>query len=217
MNRELAKRIAVPAGALLCLSLAVVLALLALDVARSSDAIRTGDVRYRVSPEDDGLWRADELVPLAVARNVLGIEDDVAFRRALRELRLARLDDPSASTSDPELAISRNAAQARLEAIVSADGDLTRRSRAAGLLGVLGIARFVTETQGRDALLSSTIANLQLAIALDPANDEAKQNLELAFQRGRGLELSEGAGGANPAPGGNGAKGAGAGQPGSGY
>ena len=217
MNRELAKRIAVPAGALLCLSLAVVLALLALDVARSSDAIRTGDVRYRVSPEDDGLWRADELVPLAVARNVLGIEDDVAFRRALRELRLARLDDPSASTSDPELAISRNAAQARLEAIVSADGDLTRRSRAAGLLGVLGIARFVTETQGRDALLSSTIANLQLAIALDPANDEAKQNLELAFQRGRGLDLSEGAGGANPAPGGNGAKGAGAGQPGSGY
>jgi hypothetical protein len=217
MNRELAKRIAVPAGALLCLSLAVVLALLALDVARSSDAIRTGDVRYRVSPEDDGLWRADELVPLAVARNVLGVEDDVAFRKALRELRLARLDDPSASTSDPELAISRNAAQARLEAIVSADGDLTRRSRAAGLLGVLGIARFVTETQGRDALLSSTIANLQLAIALDPANDEAKQNLELAFQRGRGLDLSEGAGGANPAPGGNGAKGAGAGQPGSGY
>jgi len=217
MNRELAKRIAVPAGALLCLSLAVVLALLALDVARSSDAIRTGDVRYRVSPEDDGLWRADELVPLAVARNVLGVEDDVAFRRALRGLRLARLDDPSASTSDPELAISRNAAQARLEAIVSADGDLTRRSRAAGLLGVLGIARFVTETQGRDALLSSTIANLQLAIALDPANDEAKQNLELAFQRGRGLDLSEGAGGANPAPGGNGAKGAGAGQPGSGY
>ena len=217
MNRELAKRIAVPAGALLCLSLAVVLALLALDVTRSSDAIRTGDVRYRVFPEDDGLWRADELVPLAVARNVLGIEDDVAFRRALRELRLARLDDPSASTSDPELAINRNAAQARLEAIVSADGDLTRRSRAAGLLGVLGIARFVTETQGRDALLSSTIANLQLAIALDPANDEAKQNLELAFQRGRGLDLSEGAGGANPAPGGNGAKGAGAGQPGSGY
>ena len=217
MNRELAKRIAVPAGALLCLSLAVVLALLALDVARSSDAIRTGDVRYRVSPEDDGLWRADELVPLAVARNVLGVEDDVAFRKALRELRLARLDDPSASTSDPELAISRNAAQARLEAIVSADGDLTRRSRAAGLLGVLGIARFVTETQGRDALLSSTIANLQLAIALDPANDDAKQNLELAFQRGRGLDLSEGAGGANPAPGGNGAKGAGAGQPGSGY
>jgi hypothetical protein len=217
MNRKLAKRIAVPVGALLCFSLAVVFALLALDVVRSSDAIRAGDVRYRVSPGDAALWRADELVPLALARNVLGVEDDIAFRRAVRALRLARLDDPSASTSDPELAISRNAAQARLEAIVTGDDDLTRRSRAAGLLGVLGIARFVTEAQGRDALLSSTIANLQLAIALDPANDEAKQNLELAFQRGRGLDPSEGAGGANPAPGGSGAKGAGAGEPGSGY
>ena len=119
MNRELAQRIAVPAGALLCLLLAVVLALLALDVAASSDAIRTGDVRYRVSPEDGGLWRADELVPLDLARNVLGVEDDVAFRRAVRgALRLARLEDSSASTSDPEVAISRNEAQIRLEAFV---------------------------------------------------------------------------------------------------
>jgi len=217
MSRELAKRIAIPAGAVLCLALAVVFALLALDVARWSDAIRAGDVRYRASAKDDALWRADELVPLAVARNVLGVEDDIAFRRAVRALRVSRLDDPTGSISDPEIAIRRNEAQARLEAIVTGDFDLARRSRAAGLLGVLGLVRFVTETQGRDALLSSTIANLQLAIALDPANDEAKQNLELAFQRGRGLDPSEGAGGANPAPGGSGAKGAGAGQAGSGY
>lgn len=91
MSHDLARRIAVPVGALLCLTLSVVLALLALDVARSSDAIRTGDVRYRASPEDDTLWRAEELVPLALARNMLGVEDDVAFRRAVRALRLARL------------------------------------------------------------------------------------------------------------------------------
>ena len=217
MSRELAKRIAISAGALLCLALAVVFALLALDVVRWSDAIRAGDVRYRASAADDALWRADELVPLAAARNVLGVEDDIAFRRAVRALRVSRLGDPTGSISDPEIAIHRNEAQARLEAIVTGDFDLARRSRAAGLLGVLGLVRFVTETQGRDALLSSTISNLQLAIALDPANDEAKQNLELAFQRGRGLDPSEGAGGANPAPGGNGAKGAGAGQAGSGY
>lgn len=217
MSRELAKRIAISAGALLCLALAVVFALLALDVARWSDAIRAGDVRYRASAADDALWRADELVPLAAARNVLGVEDDVAFRRAVRALRVSRLDDPTGSISDPEIAIRRNEAQARMEAIVTGDFDLARRSRAAGLLGVLGLARFTTESQGRGALLSSTIANLQLAIALDPANDEAKHNLELAFQRGRGLDLTEAAGGANPAPGGSGAKGAGAGQAGSGY
>jgi hypothetical protein len=217
MSRELAKRIGIPVGALLCLALAVVFALLALDVARSSDAIRAGDVRYRSSPEDDALWRTDELAPFVSARKVLGAEDDLAFRRAVRALRVSRLGDPTASISDPEIAIRRNEAQARLEAIVTGGGDRARRSRAAGLLGVLGLARFVTETQGRGALLSSTIANLQLAIALDPANDEAKHNLELAFQRGRGLDLTEAAAGANPAPGGSGAKGAGAGQAGSGY
>ena len=217
MSRDLARRIAAPVGALLCLTLAVVFVLLALDVARWGEAIRAGDVSYRAAPEADALWRVDELVPVALTRTMLGVQDDVAFRQAMRALRLARLEDTTASISDPEVAISRNVAQARLEAIVTGGGGRARRSRAAGLLGVLGLARFTTETQGRGALLSSTIANLQLAIALDPANDEAKHNLELAFQRGRGLDLSEAAGGANPAPGGSGAKGAGAGQAGSGY
>ena len=59
------------------------------------------------------------------------------------------------------------------------------------------------ETQEREVLLSSTVASLRLAIALDPSNDEAKHNLELAFQRGRGYQLTEGSGGANPTPGGS--------------
>ena len=51
----------------------------------------------------------------------------------------------------------------------------------------------------------------------DPANDEAKLNLEIALQRGRGVQLQESGGGKNPSPGGRGAKGAGAGEAGSGY
>jgi hypothetical protein len=82
---------------------------------------------------------------------------------------------------------------------------------------VLGLARLISETQDRVALLSSTVANLQLAVALDPANDDAKYNLELALQRSRGIQLTEGAGGQNPSPGGSGSSGAGAGDPGSGY
>ena len=84
-------------------------------------------------------------------------------------------------------------------------------ARGAGALPV------ASETQDRITLLESTIANLQIALALDPSNDDAKFNLELALQRGRGIQLSEGAGGARPSPGGAGAKGAGAGDPGSGY
>jgi hypothetical protein len=82
---------------------------------------------------------------------------------------------------------------------------------------VLGLARLVTETQQRDVLLQYTLTSLERAIALDPDNDEAKLNLELAHQRGRALELVEPAAGRNPSPGGQGSRGAGASDPGTGY
>lgn len=214
-RRETGRRIAVGATAAACLALSISLALLAIDVSRWNAALASGDVRFRWTPADATLWHVDELVTAAAARRVLGIEDDRAFREAIRALRIARLEDPI--VSDPELAIRRNQAQARLEAIVTSDADDSRRSRAAGLLGVLGLSRFVYETEERDALLAATVASLRLAIDLDPGNDEAKNNLELAYQRGRGLRLTEGSAGADPSPGGSGSKGAGAGQPGSGY
>jgi hypothetical protein len=213
-RRELTTRIATTLGALVCLVLAVGLALLAADVARERDALVSGDVRFRVAPGDPELWRTDARVPFPAA-DLLGVEDDVAFRRALGALVAARLEDPI--ISDPELALSRNEAQARLEAVVTGEGDHVTRSRAAGLLGVLGLSRFVSETEGRGPLLSSTIASLQLAIGIDPENGEAKYNLESALQRGRGLELTESSAGSDPVPGGSGAKGAGASEPGSGY
>ena len=214
-RRQVITHAALFVGALACLALAAGLGLLAADVVRWRDALPAGDIRYQVSPEDADLWQSSTIVPLGVAKGVLGVDDDVAFRRAVRALRLSRLED--ATVSDPDLALRRNEAQARLEAIASADGDPSRRSRAANLLGALGLARLVSETQERTALLQATIASLQLAIALDPSNDEAKFNLELAYQRGRGIQLTEGAGGPNPSPGGSGAKGAGAGEAGSGY
>jgi hypothetical protein len=213
--REAVARIAVIVGALGCLALAATLTLLAMDVTRWSSALDSGDVRYRSDPAAERYWYADERLPFAIARDTLGVEDDLALREAVRALRDSGLNDPV--ISDPALAVRRNEAQARLEAIVAADSDDTRRSRAAGLLGVLGLARSVYETQEREQLLSATIANLRLAIELDPENDEAKYNLEIAHQRSRGLQLTEAAAGQNPAPGGTGSKGAGAGEPGTGY
>jgi len=216
-RREIVERSALGAAAFVCLLLAAVLALLALDASRSRDALASGDVQFRVAPETAGLWTARTFIPLDAATKLLDTEDDVELRRAVRAVRLARLDDASVSVSDPQVAILRNAAQARLDALVSGSGDAKEQSRAANLLGVLGLARLVSETQDRVALLSATVANFQLAIALDSTNDDAKYNLELVLQRSRGIELTEGAGGQNPSPGGTGSSGAGAGDPGSGY
>jgi hypothetical protein len=216
-RRELVERIALGVGAVICLALALGLGLLALDVTRSRDALARDDVQFRISPERVGLWRASTVVPFDLAVSLIGTKDDVDLRRAVRSVRLARLDDPTVSVSDPEVALLRNDAQARLDAIVAGDADAATKSRAAGLLGVIGLSRLGSETQDRVALLSATVANLQLAIALDPSNAEAKYNLELALQRSRGVQLTEGAGGQNPTPGGSGSSGAGAGDPGSGY
>ena len=216
-RRELLRRVGISVAAVACFVLALGFGLVALDVSRWQDAMREGDVDFRVAPEMTGLWRPTTLAPFAAAETILGVADDAALRRAVRSMRNARLDDPRASVSDPRLALLRNDAQARLDAIVTNASDPKQRSTAAGLLGVLGLARLVSETQDRAALLSATVANLQLAIALDPENDDAKYNLELALQRARGIQLTEGAGGENPTPGGSGSSGAGAGEPGSGY
>jgi hypothetical protein len=213
--RILTPRTAKVGISLLCFALATLLLILALDVHRWSSSLSNGDVHYRVTPEAGNPWQVSPLVPLGVARSLLDVQDDVDFRYAMQAFRLARLED--ATVSDPQVALLRNFAQARLEAIAAGSDDRRRRSRAAGLLGAIGLARLMSETQDRVALLEATVASLQLALALDPGNDEAKFNLELALQRGRGLQLTEGSGGANPSPGGSGAKGAGVGQPGTGY
>lgn len=209
------KRAALIAGAVACLASAVLFAVLAADVAAWHTALPADDVRYRVDPEQEGLWAPELRASWLDVGTLLGVHDDVEFRDAVRALRTARLDD--AFVSDPETAVLRNGAHALLQGVATGDDDPSRASRAAGLLGVLGLARLVTETQDREVLLGATIATLRAAVELDASNDEAKYNLELALQRARGLDISEAAGGRNAAPGGQGQRGAGAGDPGGGY
>ena len=201
-RREILTRAGLGVAALLCLVLSVVLVLLAADVVRWREAMEAGDVRYGASTGETRLWQAEPLLPFDPARSLLGIDDDIDLREAVRALRLARLEDPV--ISDPELAVRRNEAQARLEALVATAPDDATRSRAASLLGALGLARFVYETQEREALLSGTVSNLKLALDFDPTNDEPKYNLELAYQRGRGHPAQRGRRRNEPEPWGSG-------------
>ena len=209
------KRIAMAVGAVFCLAFATFFVLLAVDIGRWSDAMAADDVRYRAAPESEDLWQPDTLLPSGVAARVLGTRDDVAFREAVRALRLSRLD--LGITSDPALALRRGEARARLQQVAGEDPDPVRRSRATNLIGVIGFASSLSEARDQAAFIADAVAAFQTAIQLDPDNREAKANLELALQRGRTIEPTESGGGPNPSPGGSGAKGAGAGDPGSGY
>jgi hypothetical protein len=201
------------AASLLCFALAAGLALVALDVARWHQAIGDGDVRYRVAPAEPGLWQSEETVPFHVARSLLDVEDDVAFRVALRALNLAGIAAPD--VSDPALAVRRSEARARVAAVAEQDADPTRRSRAISLLGVLSFASAIAEPQDQGPLIQDALARFRSALELDPDNAEAKANLEVGLQRAE--EAGESGGGRNPTPGGEGAQGAGAGEAGSGY
>lgn len=221
MTRAHARQATLLAAGFACLVLAVVLGLLAVDVARWRGELAAGDVRYRAFPGDDRLWRPAAIVPADAAQVLLGIEDDLAFRRSVQMVRVARLGDPT--VSDPRLAILRTDASVQLESVVLGDPHPKRRAAASNLLGVLGIVAFNAQGAGgggapdRTELLLNALASFRRAIELDPDTADAKFNLEALLQRGQGILPTEAAGGKRPQAGGRGARGAGAGEPGSGY
>jgi hypothetical protein len=209
------RRAGLVAGAVVCLLLVVLVALLAADVWRWRDALRTDDTRYRSAPSSSDLWNPTAFVPLDLARTSLGVDDDLAFRRAVRAMRLGRLED--LRSSDTEILLQRAEAQTRLAEIAADGGDPQRRSRAMTLLGVMLIATPVSTAEEQRAALKAAITNLQTAIELNPDNSDAKFNLEFALrQRSAGLSAR---GGSSPNPLGNPnqSRGAATGSAGSGY
>ena len=207
------RRAATVLGAVACFALAAVLVLTALDVARWKHAFETGDVGYRAAPRESDLWQPGQIVPFGAAQVLLGVDDDVDFREALRTLRLAGV--AQAESSDPRLALRRSEARAQIAAIAESDADAWRRSRAMSLLGVISFASALSDSQDQEALTRDALARFRAAIELQPDNDEAKANLEVALRRD--AEAGESGGGEDPIPGGQGARGAGAGEAGSGY
>jgi hypothetical protein len=214
LEESVRKRLPTIAAVAACLVLGTVSILLALDVARVRSALPADDVRYRGAPEGK-LWAPTEVVPGGAAQALLGVRDDIRFRRAVRGVRLSHPEMPG--FSDPAYVVHRNEATAWLTDIVQRDGDAARQSAAANLLGVLSFADAIADYTNRGRLLNGATSRFRQAVSLDPENHDAKLNLELTLSRSRGLELSEAGGGNAPSPGGKGAKGAGAGDPGSGY
>jgi hypothetical protein len=173
------RRAALVAAALVLFAAAAAVALVARDVGRWEGALVRDDPALRSSPEHRGLYEADERVPGA-ARLILGIEDDLAFRRALGLVALSVT--PTETTEALELDELRRAAEVALAEIAQVDPDNRRRSRATNLLGVLLVDRGGeapgTVTGDR---LESAIVSFEAAVRLDENNDRAKYNLELAL------------------------------------
>jgi len=176
--------VAVRAGvAALCIGAAVLLVLLALDARAWSSRFPADDLRYRRVPSAHGLWHPRELSPFGLDRSVLGIDDDIAYRRALREFRLGRPLEPLFSTA---ATTNRVEAQIALTNVMQESGQDARGSQAANLLGVLGFAMATQDVGQRATFLNNAITAFRQAIALDPSNDDALFNLEYALDQLKG-------------------------------
>ena len=201
--------LAAAAGALV---LAVVLAVLAADVLRWRGHLERADLRYAAEPSAAGRWHPDTRLG-GLSTRLLGVDDDVAFRRAAQRFRAVRPGVPAAVLGD---VAKRARADAALARITRGDESPKRRSLAATYRGVLAFE----EARGADAeapvFLRRSATEFRHAIRLDAGNDDAKYNLELVLRLLDTLD-SEAAGGDAGQRGDTPASGAGAASSGSGY
>jgi hypothetical protein len=196
--------------ALVLAVLAALAALAAADVRSARSALAGGDVVYAASPS-----RASWTTPAhlgGMAEALLGTHDDVRLREALQlfvdaaSLHL-RLDN----AVDVESARAR--AQDALERL-SRDHNPRRASQALTLLGILAFeASAAGDSQSQ---VDAAISDFTDAVRDDPTNQEAAYDLELLLRlaTANGSRVQPGLGGGF---GTIGRRGAGGGQPGSGY
>jgi hypothetical protein len=167
--------------ALLCAGIAVVLALLAADVNAWRSTVARDDLRFRALPAHRALWRPSTVLPGDPASLLVGTGNTIAYRRALQYFWFARIgSNPEVRQDTPTL---RAEAQNKLLDLISSAPNATERAAAANLLGVLVVTTpLVGSTGGTTTVLTRAAQYFQQAIALNPTNADAKENLELVLR-----------------------------------
>jgi hypothetical protein len=167
-------------AAILCAGVAAVLVLLAVDVHTWQTTLTRDDIRFRAMHSHRSLWQPQTTLPGDPARQLLGLDDALAYRHAVQLFWFSRVG------SDPEtrqdLPTTRAEAQQDLQSIEDSAQTRGERSSAANLLGVIVVTSpLVTDPQAQAATLKHAAEFFQQAISIDPGNYDAKQNLQLVL------------------------------------
>lgn len=192
------RRRLVLAGALLAAAAGVFLLLLAVDVHRWQTRIAADDVAFRTAITRRDLWRPPQLFP-GLASGLLDVTPDVRSREALQIFKLGHPRTIFFVAGDQTIAY-RSAAQAMLSRAADTDTDPPRRAQELNLLGILELIAVGDGDPGeRQKFLPRAADDFRQAIDVDPADDDAKFNLELTL---RLLQNSSESGGARSGLGG---------------
>jgi hypothetical protein len=201
-------------GAIVLVGAGLVLAALAGAAGRLAGDLRHDDAAFKADAATPGLWaprtsRADSL-----ARDAVGLKDELLLRRA--ESAFVRSRAQAGGFNEEMQRLSRRGeAEASLDGISRKAADPAQRSRAALLLGVLLWEDAHGSGGSGPSLAQRSIDSFKTAARLAPAGDDAKFDLELV------LDLTQPSGerrrDAPEESGGQGGVGAGAAKGGSGY
>lgn len=173
------------------LALAAAAALLAADVRSWPSAIAAGDAVYDVAPLD-ARWSPSTRLPSSLSRGLLGVQDDIAARKALQLYR-ANVEVRSRLDNAVQVAAARASAETALARVARSPG-VARASQNETLVGVLAFGDF--SQGGQSSQADQAVSAFEAAAKLDPANIAAKYDLELLLRLliARGVRVGSQAG-----------------------
>jgi hypothetical protein len=206
------RKLALVAVAAVAAVAGILLLVAAVDVLRVPGDVRADDSRYAARPaRQEGLWNAPGILPGAMAVRLLGLADDLAYRRA--SLTYTRIQPGKVAIDTPELEAEQAAALGTLTEASRVEQDPIRRARLLTMLGVVTVSRFSQDPTERQNILRSAIGLFESALDVDPTNDDAKFDLELVLRN----YAESGFAGSGADRGSSKGSGAGIGRSGSGY
>ena len=189
-----ARSIGAGAGVVALLLAAVLGVALAVDLLRAENRVAVADAAFTTGLDRAVTWDADTLLPVGVSRGVLGLDDDIAFRRAVQRFWLSKPRDPLREFGD---VTRRSGAERELARLAESDESAERRAVALTMRGALLLEEARNTTTQRQVFVRRAIEQFRKAVVLDPSNADAVYDLELALKLLR-------RGGADPGGGGEG-------------
>ena len=194
-----ARRGAVAATAIvLALAGSFVLLALAADLLRWNNDLKRGDAVFAAgAPSQQAEWEPETTLPAGVSRSLLGVSDDLAYRGAVRRFWLSRPRQPIRVFAD---VTRRTGAEREVARVGERDTSRARRAHLAILRGALLLEEARASPVQREVFVRRAITEFKRAATLEPGNEDALYDLELALRLLRRTGSAPGEGGASRSP-----------------